>query len=182
MIHFRSSENSIEIPDSAEIPSTSRDNPEKIEPTRGQHKRHSHAYVFKTQVIMELKNGAKPAELVARYRLNRSLFLKWMKNKEEISQAAVGEHKNMLRIRKSGKYNDLFKELRDVFLIARENGRSMDFNWLWSKRRRIYKKQQGPGCNLAKTCYSKLYKEKPSEAEACPEKQKNYQKNIIEIH
>ena len=96
-----SSENSIEIPDSEEIPSTSRENPEKIERRRGQHKRYSHTNVFKTQVIMGLENGAKPAELVARYRVNRSLISKWLKNKIEISQAAVGEHNNMLRIRKS---------------------------------------------------------------------------------
>ena len=145
-----SSENSIEIPDSEEIPSTSRENPEKIERRRGQHKRYSNTNVFKTQVIMELENGAKPAELVARYRVNRSLISKWLKNKIEISQAAVGEHKNMLRIRKSQKYNDLFKELRDVFMVARENGRPVDYNWLWSKGRNIYKKQQGQDAILRK--------------------------------
>ena len=65
-------------------------------------------------------------QLVARYRVNRSLISKWLKNKIEIYQAAVGEHKNMLRIRKSQKYNDLFKELRDVFMVAHENGRPVD--------------------------------------------------------
>ena len=89
-------------------------------------------------------------ELVARYRVNRSLISKWLKNKIEISQAAVGEHKNMLRIRKSQKYNDLFKELRDVFMAARENGRPVDYNWLWSKGRNIYKKQQGQDAILRK--------------------------------
>ena len=59
-ISSTSNENSIEIPDSEEIPSTSRENPEKIERRRGQHKRYSHTNVFKTQVIMELENGANP--------------------------------------------------------------------------------------------------------------------------
>ena len=47
---------STEIVDPTVIPSTSRENPEKIERRRGQHKRYIHTDVFKTQVIMELES------------------------------------------------------------------------------------------------------------------------------
>ena len=65
--------------------------------------------------------------------------------KDRITKAAVDENKKMLtRIAKpSNQYNDLYKSLNIKFLDARSKGRRIDFNWLRSKARVIYREQQG---------------------------------------
>ena len=67
-----------------------------------------------------------------------------MKQNDEIVKAAVKENKKMLtRLAKpSKKYNELFKALNVKFLDARSKGRCVDFNWLWSKARVIYREQK----------------------------------------
>ena len=46
------------------------------------------------------------------------------------------------KLRPSAKYNELFCVLHEQFLKARSQGRRVDFNWLWSKARIIYREQQ----------------------------------------
>ena len=81
-------------------------------------KRLSYPAKFKMQVIEDQENGLKPNELVEKYsnfRLDESKISRWMKKKTDILKAAAGEHKNLLKIRPSVKYNKLFDELRLIF-------------------------------------------------------------------
>ena len=88
------------------------------------------------------ENGLKPGELVEKYsnfRLDKPRISRWMKQKDAISQAAAGEHKNLMKIRPSTRHNNLFHKLRPIFNEARSKGQIVDFNWLWSKARRNYR-------------------------------------------
>ena len=40
------------------------------------------------------------------------------------------------------KYHELYRALKLKFLDARSNGQCVDFNWLWSKARVIFREQQ----------------------------------------
>ena len=52
-------------------------------------------------------------------------------------KAAAVEHKSMLKIRPTRKYTRLYSEIIQKFSAARKEGRRVDFNWIWSKARRI---------------------------------------------
>lgn len=51
----------------------------------------------------------------------------------------------MFHIGPAKKYNQLYQALFEMFKKARNEGRRIDFDWLWSKDRIIYRVQQnGP--------------------------------------
>ena len=60
-----------------------------------------------------------------------------MKQKDSILKAAASEHKNLMKICPSIKYNKLFDNLKIVFDDARVKGQVVDFNWIWSKARKL---------------------------------------------
>ena len=60
-----------------------------------------------------------------------------MKDRAKIMKAATGEFKKMFKIRPAKKYIRLYSELIKVFSTARNQGRCVDFNWLWSKAHKI---------------------------------------------
>ena len=67
-----------------------------------------------------------------------------MKKKDSIISAAADQQKKKLfKIRPGLKYKELYEELSKVFKEAREKGHHVDFNWLWSKARNIYRNQTG---------------------------------------
>ena len=53
-----------------------------------------------------------------------------MKQKDSILKAATSEHKNLMKIRPSTKYNKLFDHLKIVFDDACAKGEVVDFNWI----------------------------------------------------
>ena len=65
------------------------------------------------------------------------LISKWMKDRAKIMKAAAGKYNKMFKIRPAKKYNRLYSELIQVFNTARNQGWRVDFNWLWSKARKI---------------------------------------------
>ena len=57
--------------------------------------------------------------------------------------AAASANKKLYRKQRlSRKYNDLYPELLSQFMTARSKGHHVNFNWLWSRARVIYREQQ----------------------------------------
>ena len=77
--------------------------------------------------------------MAIKYRINRLLALKWFKDRIKIIKAASSEHKKHLKIRPARKYLALYDFLLRVFKTARSKGYFVDFNWLWSKARVLYR-------------------------------------------
>ena len=103
-------------------------------------KRLSYPIKFKAQVIEDREKGMKPCELVEKFsnfRLDEPKISRWVKQKDSILKAAASEHKNLMKIRPSIKYNKLFDHLKIVFDDARAKGQVVDFNWIWSKARKL---------------------------------------------
>lgn len=82
--------------------------------------------------------------IAEKYKINRSLVSKWVKDKKKITAAAATAHKKLLKIRPGNKYSRLFSLLMTRFKNARSKGYGVDFNWLWSKARVAYREQ---ACN-----------------------------------
>ena len=66
-----------------------------------------------------------------------------MKQKEAIKKAAVGEHRNLFKICPARKYINLYADLLKVFTASHGEGHRVDFNWLWSKARNVYRAHEG---------------------------------------
>lgn len=71
--------------------------------------------------------------------LYKTKISRWLKLNDAILTNAVGQAKNMYKVILAKKYNELFKDLRTLFLEAREKKHKVDFNWLQSKARVIYR-------------------------------------------
>ena len=87
-----------------------------------------------------------PTELVEKYfsfRLDEPKICRWMKQKEAIKKVAVAEHRNNFKIHPTRKYINIYAELVKVFTISCRKGHRVDFNWLWSKARDVYRSQTG---------------------------------------
>ena len=115
-----------------------------VERRRGRDVRKSINNRFNANAISLVESGEKAIDVAEHLNVSRGQISKWMKQKDEIVKAAVKENKKTLtRLAKpSKKYNELFKALNVKFLDARSKGRCVDFNWLWSKARVIYREQQ----------------------------------------
>ena len=81
--------------------------------------------------------------IAEKYKINRSLVSKWVKDKKKITAAAATAHKKLLKIRPGNKYSRLFSLLMTRFKNARSKGYDVDFNWLWSKARVAYRELTG---------------------------------------
>ena len=95
---------------------------------RGQEKRRQDSTSFKAEIINEMDNGEKAERLAIKYRINRSLALKWFKGCIKIMKATSSEHKKHLKIQPGRKYSTLCDYLLRVFKIARSKGYRLDFN------------------------------------------------------
>ena len=63
--------------------------------------------------------------------------------------AAVRSKKPLTKIRPAIKYKELYVELMKVFTQARASGKHVDFNWIYSKARKINREQTGdPNASL----------------------------------
>lgn len=83
-----------------------------------------------------------------------------MKNKVKIKQASKNAHRETFKVRPSVKYLALYGALLTKFKAAREKGFCVNFGWLWSKARKIYKEQQGEDAIVRKhviTTFIKRY-------------------------
>ena len=115
-----------------------------VERRRGSDVRKSFNNRYKAHAISLVESGEKAIDVAEHLNVSRGQISKWLKLKDKILEAAVDENKKMLtRLSKpSKKYNELYKALNVKFLDARSRGRCVDFNWLWSKARVIYREQQ----------------------------------------
>ena len=154
-----SSSNCEKIPviDGGEVPSSSSGKRKVLKAKRSyehlKKKRISYTAAFKAQVINDHENGTTVVEITDKYsnfRVDKSKVSRWLSKKEAIKKAALGEHKNLLKIRPGTKYNELYAQLKPVFEDARKKGHRVDFNWLWSKARNIYRSQNGDDAVLGK--------------------------------
>ena len=86
-----------------------------------------------------------PNELVEKYfsfRLGEPKTCRWTNQKEAIKKVAVAEQRNNFKIHPARKYINIY-ELVKVFTTSRRKGHRVDFNWLWSKARNVYRAQTG---------------------------------------
>ena len=111
----------------------------KVENRRGRQRRTSRTNLFKSKIIERRESGKTPNEVMDMFsgHVSLSLISKWMKDQAKIMKAAAGEYKKMFKIQPAKKYIRLYSELIKVFSTARNQGRRVDFNWLWSKARKI---------------------------------------------
>ncbi len=110
---------------------------------RGQSRRGQYSAIFKSNVIADAERGDSHNELALKYKINRSLVSKWLKDKSKILKAAGGEYKKHLKNRPSRKYNDLYLALKEKFKTAQGKGHRVNFNWLSSKARVLYREMTG---------------------------------------
>ena len=117
---------------------------DKVTNQRGASRRESHSATFKAKVLNELLYTDKSRYVVAEhFKINQSMVSKWLKNKNAVfEQAATATKKNLLKQRPSRKYLPLYNSLLTTFKEARKKGYHVNFNWLWSRARVIYRKQQ----------------------------------------
>ena len=99
---------------------------------------------YKGHAISLVESGDKVIDVTEYLSVSRGHVSKWLKLKDKMLEAAVDENNKMLtRLSKpSKKYNELYKALNVKFLDARSRGQCVDFNWLWTKARVIYRGQQ----------------------------------------
>ena len=110
---------------------------------RGRDTRRQYKASFKADVIVDVEAGEHYETVAGKYRVDRSLVLKWFKAKDKIAKAAASEYRNYLKIRPSRKYIDLYDKLFKLFKDSRSKGHRVDFNWLWSKARMLYRELTG---------------------------------------
>jgi len=86
--------------------------------------------------------GISQDVIAAKYNINRSLVSKWHSDRVKILACAASEYKKHLKIRPARKYNELYRQFLIDFKTARSKGHRVNFGWLWSKARTIYRKQK----------------------------------------
>ena len=91
--------------------------------------------------MQDLESGETELSIEEKYKVNRSLVIKWKKDKEKIVHAVTEEHKNLKKVRPSVKYMNLFNKLIIKFREARKKGHRVNFNWLLSHARIMYKEE-----------------------------------------
>ena len=106
---------------------------------RGQEKRKQSCNSFKAEIINEMDNGEKAERLTIKCRINRSLAVKQFKDRIKIMKIVLSEHKKHLKIRPVRQYLALYDSLLRVFKTTRSKGYHVDFDWLWSKTRVLYR-------------------------------------------
>ena len=114
-----------------------------VERRRGSDVRKSFNNRYKAHAISLVESGKKAIDVAEHLNVSRGQISKWLKLKDKILEAVVDENKKMLtRLSKpSKKYNELYKALNVKFLDARSRVQCVDFNWLGSNARVIYREQ-----------------------------------------
>ena len=107
----------------------------------GQDSRRQYNSVFKAKIVSNLEAWVSPKVLAQKHTISKSMLSMWRLNKGKIMLAASNDHKKLLKIRPSTKYAELYRDLRKVFLEARSKGHRVDFNWIWSKARILYRQK-----------------------------------------
>ena len=105
---------------------------------------------FKAKAIAAVEKGEKHIDVAERLNVNMSQISKWLKMKDKIVRTDVGENKKPFKIKPAEKYHELYRALKLKFLDARSNGQRVDFNWLWSKARLIFREQQNNEDSIVK--------------------------------
>lgn len=97
------------------------------------------------------------SELIAIYKSfnpDKTKIPKWMKKRGVSSrQHQTRKWKNLFKIRPGTKCNAFYWALLAKFKDVRSKCHHVDFNWLWSKERKIYREQEGDEkTDLKKPC------------------------------
>ena len=118
---------------------------------KGSEVRKSHPAVFKAKIIHQCQPGVSEYEIAAKYGISQSLVSKWIKQKDSIITAATIRHKKLFaKQRPSRKYLELYRVLLERLKEARAKGLQVNFNWLWSKARTIYREQTNDDNKIVK--------------------------------
>ena len=99
---------------------------------------------YTAEVINALDEEDATQESVAtRFNIDQSQVSRYVKNKSQVMKDAADSYrKNLKKGRKCRKYVRLYPALWDKFKKARSRGHRVDFHWMWSKGRTLYRKQQ----------------------------------------
>ena len=90
-----------------------------------------------TTIILYCVKVVKIMTKLPKYGINRTLVIKWVKDKSRIASAAESEIKKHLKIRPVRKYQELYVKLLKLFKEAWKKGHGIGFNIIWSKARTI---------------------------------------------
>ena len=128
------------------------DKPKAKSNRRGQNRRNKYTAQFKATVIEKMMPGVLQEHLVEEFNVSQSNISKWLKNKDKIfKETADSNRKTLTKMRVGTKYVRLYSELLTEVRKARSRGYLVNFNWIWTKARKIYRKQEdNPDANVRK--------------------------------
>ena len=113
---------------------------------------------------MECDHSKFDTDVAFRYGIDKSLITKWKNNHRFIIDAAVIEHKKLLKKnRPSTRHKRVFIKLNDKFVAARLKGLKVSFAWLYVNANKIYKQLHPNTGRIPKsaiTRFIRLYKVK----------------------
>ena len=97
-------------------------------------------------------SGVLQDHLVEEFNVSQFNISKWLKNKDKIlKEAADSNRKKLTKMRQGTKYAQLYGELLTEVKKAQIRGYLANFNWIWTKARKIYRKQKDdPNANVRK--------------------------------
>lgn len=107
-------------------------------------KRCQYTAMFKANVINALDEPDATQETVAdKFNISQSQVSRYVKNRSQIMKDAADSYRKKHRKgRKCRKYVRLYPALWDKFKKARAKGYRVDFHWLWSKARVLFRHQE----------------------------------------
>ena len=109
---------------------------------KGANKRRSYSAKFQADIIHQCQPGVSQHKIAEENNINQALISKWLKKKDSIIAAAVDQHKKLFtKQRPSTKYKQLYVTLYEQLETARKAGKMVNFNWLWTKARKIHREQ-----------------------------------------
>ena len=109
---------------------------------KGANKRRSYSAKFQADIIHQCQPGVSQHKIAEENNINQALISKWLKKKDSIIAAAVDQHKKLFtKQRPSTKYKQLYVTLYEQLKTARKAGKMVNFNWLWTKARKIHREQ-----------------------------------------
>ena len=111
-------------------------------PLRGPRK----GIIAKSVVIHEYESRRNNDEIAQHYGINRTLLIKWAKDKIKIGSAAESEIRKHLKVRTARKYKELCAELLKVFKEARKKGHRIALTQI-----RVCSKVKGVACYNQRT-------------------------------
>ena len=110
-------------------------------------RRQKHTAGFKSKVLEKLTEEETPKEVISIYHsfnTNKSQISKWKMAKDKIiATAADRKVKKITKIRPATKHKELYRELLKVLQETKSKGRHVEFNWIYSKVRKITRELTG---------------------------------------